>query len=334
MTRILRAPGKTMWIGEYVVLDGAPAVVAAVDRHATCTITPHSDPDDPRLVVSTSLSPQTWRLRGREGAIYAPKDPVFRLIDTVRKCLKSHGIALPKDGAQLHFDSAALSDEAKLGLGSSAAIAALSAVALSAQDHWLPQDGAKLHALTHRAHQAFQGGVGSGSDVAAACMGGVLRMQKGQPPTPIESADVYPVILFTGQSANTADFVRSVQAKKEIPRVKQSLADMEQATLRGISALESARTDAFLDAVRHFHRAEVQLTEASNVPIVTDEIATIVEYMETCGGAAKASGAGGGDIVIAFFADRARQEQAAHKARNQGLRVVPLAVESRGVLVS
>lgn len=323
-----------MWLGEYVVLDGVPAIVAAVDRHAQCRITSHEDPQDHSLVVSTSLHPDTWRLRGRNGEIHAPDHPVFDLIHTVQQHLAAQHIALPTRGAHLHFDSSALSEDTKLGLGSSAAIAALSAVALSKEDHWQPQDTVKLHALTHHAHHAFQGGVGSGSDVAAACIGGILRMHKGHAPQPIDAPHIYPLILATGVAANTADFVRSVQAQKPKESVKQALTDMKQATLRGLHALETTHADAFLDAVKHFHRAEVQLTKASNVPVVTDEIAHIVESMETYGGAAKASGAGGGDIVIAFFADADQRAHAAAQAGHRGLRVLALNVESRGVLAS
>ena len=37
---LVRAPGKLMVAGEYAVLDGAPAVVLAVDRGVQCSITP------------------------------------------------------------------------------------------------------------------------------------------------------------------------------------------------------------------------------------------------------------------------------------------------------
>ena len=34
------APGKLVLVGEYAVLDGAPAIVAAVDRGVRCVLSP------------------------------------------------------------------------------------------------------------------------------------------------------------------------------------------------------------------------------------------------------------------------------------------------------
>jgi mevalonate kinase len=47
---VARAPGKLVALGEYAVLDGAPAVVLAVDRYVEVTIEP-SDDDTFRLIT-------------------------------------------------------------------------------------------------------------------------------------------------------------------------------------------------------------------------------------------------------------------------------------------
>ena len=39
---MIRAPGKLFLLGEYAVLEGYPAIVAAVDRHAVLQPTPRS----------------------------------------------------------------------------------------------------------------------------------------------------------------------------------------------------------------------------------------------------------------------------------------------------
>lgn len=327
-----------MWLGEYVVLDGAPALVAAVDRHAECRVTPHQDSDDTRLIIQTSLGDQTWLLRDRKGQVLEDERKEFALINAVRQTLQDAEIPLPTRGATLYFDSTRLSQDDKLGLGSSAAIAATATVALSEAAHWSADDAPAVFELTQRAHQTFQGGLGSGSDIAAACMGGVLRMQKGCEPRKITGPALHPLVMYTGYAANTADFVRAVRAAQHRPDVQTALHLMAQHATRGASAFEEKNQTAFLDAVRNFHKAEVLLTTASNVPVVTKEIANIVDLMETCGGAAKASGAGGGDIVIGFFptqeAQRTAVEQAEKMAPNHGWAVIPLAVEANGVLDS
>jgi mevalonate kinase len=40
---VARAPGKLVALGEYAVLDGAPAVVLALDRYAEARIAPSRD---------------------------------------------------------------------------------------------------------------------------------------------------------------------------------------------------------------------------------------------------------------------------------------------------
>ena len=65
MQIVARAPGKLVVLGEYAVLDGAPALVIAVDRYCTANIQLSDDLDchleirspEPRLVVQSLISP-------------------------------------------------------------------------------------------------------------------------------------------------------------------------------------------------------------------------------------------------------------------------------------
>ena len=53
-----RAPGKLVALGEYAVLDGAPAVVLALDRYAEVSIEP-SDDGACRLVTRSAATVRT-----------------------------------------------------------------------------------------------------------------------------------------------------------------------------------------------------------------------------------------------------------------------------------
>ena len=110
MTRVSSsAPGKVVLAGEYVVLDGAPAVSMAVNRRAVVTL----DAADELSVRSKGLDGSTD----------------LRLFDNVRHALRSD-----KWCGAACLDTRAFSDAnagIKYGIGSSAALAVALAQALA-----------------------------------------------------------------------------------------------------------------------------------------------------------------------------------------------------------
>lgn len=328
--RELRAPGKAMILGEYVVLDGAPALVAAMDRYAHARLE-YTD-GDRAIEITTSLSEVAWRLRDAAGTLHAAPSSHFSLVEAVIQTLEEHAIALPAGGLRLHLDSSSLGADQKLGLGSSAAVAAIATLALSGEaGRSLPTDAA-IHAIADTAHRRFQGGAGSGADVAAACLGGMLRIESGQPPRRLDAPPPKMLVVFTGYEADTREFVREVRARAEQEGVREALAQMRDAAIRGADAYEASDFTSFFNAVSEFHRGEVALTRASGVPVVTAEIARAVEIFEACGGVGKASGAGGGDIVLGFFSTQEALDAARARVISAGLEPIKLGLEWRGVL--
>ena len=124
-----QAPGKLVWLGEYAVLDGAPALVMAVDRYARVRLDPRSDT---RVVVHAANLPLA-PLRGRlaDGAVsFDPAVPQWR----AAMALIEHCATSLARGFEARIDTSDLySDTGKLGLGSSAAslVALASAFAAS-----------------------------------------------------------------------------------------------------------------------------------------------------------------------------------------------------------
>src|SRR5688500_7926633 len=115
---VARAPGKLVALGEYAVLDGAPAIVLALDRYAEASVGASSD-GQCRLTVRAADVSQ---------ARFAPGTPSgVALVDLVASTVAS---SLPWSAT---IDSQALFEgAAKLGLGSSAAVLCAWAGALSA----------------------------------------------------------------------------------------------------------------------------------------------------------------------------------------------------------
>jgi len=167
------APGKLFLAGEYAVLAGAPALVAAVDRraHVRAVLEPGAGP----LEVE-SLAEGTRRV------IHDPERDALGGGDAgaVLAALRSARTAAPSLAAmraRVVVDTRAfLADGQKLGLGRSAATVAAAVAALLAGVG--RQDRGEILQAALAAHALFQEGRGSGADVAAAVRGGVLEFRR------------------------------------------------------------------------------------------------------------------------------------------------------------
>ena len=129
----ITAPGKLFFAGEYGVLHGGTAVVAAVNRRVVARFVPGAAPST--LVVAEAIA-------------------------AVRAHCATTGVSFP-DGAP-GIDSASLSDGGqKLGLGSSAAVAAAAVgVLLEAAGFDVAAERWLTFLFADRAHRAAQGGRG------------------------------------------------------------------------------------------------------------------------------------------------------------------------------
>ena len=165
-------------------------------------------------------------------------------------------------------------------------------------------------ALSMRAHRAAQGGRGSGADVAAAVLGGVLAYTRPEvgPPTMralVPPTTVTPVVLSTGAPSATVGHVTAVErlATRDPELHARRLREIAEAADAFIAAHEGSDAKALIDAVFRSHQALDALGRAADLPIVTPALAAAATTARELGGAAKPSGAGGGDVGIAFFSD-------------------------------
>ena len=141
-SRSFIAPGKIVLLGEYAVLDGAPAIVAAVNRGVRCTVSPHPS----RLDIDAV----NHRFVGPALAAWSDKPGHYRF--------EPHN---PTETAS------------KVGLGSSAAATVAAALAGSSWNNH-PLYGDTLFKTAFGIHREVQGS-GSGIDVAASVYGGMLQ---------------------------------------------------------------------------------------------------------------------------------------------------------------
>lgn len=274
-TRSYRAPGKLVLMGEYAVLDGAPAIVLAVNRGAAVRVDAATGlhietPDGDDRFVRGALAGQVGIFR------FSAWNPVA-------------GIA------------------GKPGFGGSAAACVVACLAA----------GRRLDE-SYALHFAAQGS-GSGVDVAASAHGGMLRFVRpsapGAPPTLRSLPPLRPVVVWSGQSARTGPRVASYQTWGG----RADFADES-------SALVDAFVEQPIPAMRAARRALEAMAEDAGLAYRCPGLDRAIALAEGLGGAAKASGAGGGDCAVALLPDA--EAEAAYRAalQNNGLQVISIEV--------
>lgn len=335
----LRAPGKMFWIGEYSVLFGGPALVAAVDRYAVAQYRtqPSRDGDDLRIQSTHAQTPFIWNSdsayssdASSSGGSSAGPESEWSLVRSVLHTLHTELPDFQTPGGFISLDSSALQSDSKLGLGSSGAIAVLATAALTA---CVPISREEIESLALLAHHHFQGRTGSGGDVIASARGGLTRIQgEGRIPVSIPSSLSYGA-LYTGVSASTPVLVSrmKVAAERNV-NVRELIDNLATISNRAILSLQAARTDSWLACVREFHATEVELTKIADVDIVTDEVQACVDLAARFGCAAKASGAGGGDVVVVFADSPESLRRTKAASEDAGVAFIDLRLDQNGLM--
>ncbi len=301
MAFFAEAPGKLVILGEYAVLEGVEAVVMAVDRRCAARIQASS-------VEYCELTTYAPGERSTRFAAGAPSG--VDLADVVTAGLPPSG-RLPAWCAAI--DSRAFfHDSVKLGLGSSAAALCAFAAAWSAYASAEPA-GRALPEVPDLIglHRRLQGG-GSGLDVAASVRGGIITYRlEGTSVPHIGSVQLPKGVgfagIFAGAPASTPDFVAKFRDwQRQRPRESAGQLDaMRIISEHGCEAIRIGDATGFLAAVRDYGRQLSRLGEKLGRDIVTPEHRRISVLAERYGVTYKVSGAGGGDLGLAFCSDEA-----------------------------
>jgi phosphomevalonate kinase len=307
--------------GEYAVLRGAPALVAAVGARAEASWS--AAPVDGSADASIG-SPEKSSL---------PPEAVLAR----QRAEKEVGQAVPHE---LRIDVTPLRRSGKkLGLGSSAAAAAAAVAAVYA---WSGRDIARLEVRREVLRQAFEGHraiapQGSGADVAAAVLGGVVRFRRAG-----EGFEAEPVnwprglearLVWTGKEARTSDFVARIgELERTSPALfREAMGRLETEAAAFATAFGEGDAPTIIAATARYHEAMRALGEAAGVAIVEDKLARVAELARAAGGAAKPSGAGGGDVAIAFFAGSEARARFDGACRSDGMTLLDLQLGADGV---
>ncbi|HEU4857968.1 MAG TPA: hypothetical protein VFS86_11795 [Rhodanobacteraceae bacterium] len=338
MTRITAsAPGKLALLGEYAVLEGAPALVLAVNRRAHVRLADSVGGD--WEIVSPTLE-LAARLPAR-GDVDARREGVPGELAWVAQLLGEfgRGEALPPCRVELESDAFYFEHagaRAKLGLGSSAALTVALLGALHARANRPPVSLDTAIA----AHRGIQHGRGSGIDIAASLAGGLSRFQLEG-----DAAHVAPLAwpsglhwrcVYSGRPASTGAMLAAVAAwrEREPAGYAQGMHELATISSRGINALAASDAAAFLSSFHAYADALARFGESAGVDIASREHRAIAAIAADCGCVYKSCGAGNGDVGITLGVEDGRLREFARRASRAGFPVIDLSTDPAGLAVA
>lgn len=345
-----RAPGKLVLLGDYAVLEGAPALVMAVNRNAKVRIAakaggvaevsaPDMQVSQAALKLDADGRPE-WQCSAEDAA-------KLRLVDQTLRGLLHEGLAPPAGrGFSLHLDTSEFFDQgadgrAKLGLGSSAALTVALASAMAV---FVGRGAATANRRVWlenllQLHRDFQGGHGSGVDVAAGLIGGVIsyRLTDGGTQPRFEPvswpSEVRSLFVWSGKSASTSNFLDRLAQWREGHGAEYA------AQMQGLGAIAESASDAvmqgrggaFVEAATAYSAALRAFGQACGLEIFSPEHIHLARLAAEAGVSYKPCGAGGGDFGVVFALEPERLARVESRIAAAGFRCVPLAAEEQGL---
>ncbi|MCX5563724.1 phosphomevalonate kinase [Streptomyces sp. NBC_00038] len=348
-TVVRRAPGKLFVAGEYAVVEsGNTAILVAVDRYVTVTV---SGGDRAGVLISSDLAAravhrhwQDGRLTGGGGAVH-----VAAAVETVAGLLAERHLPVPP--LRVSVTSTLHADGRKYGLGSSGAVTVATVAAVASYCGLQLSAQARFRLALLAAARIDP--KGSGGDLAASTWGGwiayqapdrafVLDLARRQgleaalrAPWPGFAVRRLPPpdglcleVGWTTTPASTTALVsdlhrRTWRGSPSHHTFMQATADLVTAS---VAALEAGDGAGLLHQIRRARQELARLDDEVGLGIFTPALTTLCDAAEASGGAAKPSGAGGGDCGIALLDAEAPHHIAQLRQRWAAAGVLPLPV--------
>lgn len=321
-----KAPGKLYIAGEYAVVEnGYPAILVALDQFVTCSI--EESANEVGQIISRQYHSNTlqWRRRGEQMVVDKRDNPFSYILSAIRVTEEyARSFARELRIYDLHIDSQLDSESGKkYGLGSSAAVTVATVKALC-RFYNLPVTKDEIFKLAAIAHFEVQGN-GSLGDVAASVYGGWIAYhsfdrqwltQQRQyldlrtlvelpwPDLKIESLkapeNLQLLIGWTGKPASTSQLVDKISLFKARQQAEYHhfLEESKHCISRMVDGFHDADLAKIQAEIRYNRQLLTDLGRKSGVHIETKALHQLCQIAETFNGAAKTSGAGGGDCGI------------------------------------
>lgn len=302
------APGKLHLLGEHTVVYGKPALLTAVDKRTTVSV--------------SSLKENYIRIVAEQIQQKIDVTPEI-LVDTVNQ-LKNKRITNALDYALLCIHQASSYYQKEIpsqllftitstipvgsGMGSSAALAVAIAGAMTVLFH-KPWDLAAINAIAFSCEQFIHGNP-SGGDNSICCYGGYLWYRKETEQLKIMqqlslslSKDITKNfrIIFTGRPVeSTGEMVTKVKSQRSKLKSKfdKVLDDQEYLTRSLFVSLKNNNEREFMEIIKQGEK------NLETLGVVSSSTKKLIRAIEENNGAAKISGAGGiknaSGVVLAY----------------------------------
>ena len=344
MSRILAsAPGKAVLLGEYAVLDGAPALSLAINRRARVELEPSRDADGLIEASQLGIEPVRFELSDDGVVKWDCSDwPAFRRTGAIIEHLVAH--ARRRFGSfppfRARIDTAELfAGSVKLGLGSSAAVtvaldAAITAHASGRRAQESP--GVVLERLLP-VYRGTQGGHGSGIDLASSLFGGLIGYRLAGSRPVVQRLEMPSglglLFVWTGTAASTPDLVAAWRrwSRDHVEKAGQIAADMRRACHEGLEAVETGNAHELARVLGAYGRILGTMGDCAGIDVVTGAHRRAMELAEQCGAYCKPCGAGGGDLGVAVATDVSCFPELTEQLAAAGLEPIPLTMDPHGI---
>jgi phosphomevalonate kinase len=290
-----RAPGKLVLSGAYAVLEGAPALVAAVDRWVTADAARPSERVTPEVAAALGDAPAPWfdatTLREGELKLGLGSSAAILVASLAARAVAERGPLGDGELAELTFQRALV------------------------------------------AHARAQGG-GSGVDVAAAAYGGVISYRRTAHEPVVKRVTLPAAVVvetwWSGAPATTSDFVRRVHdlRARDPDSYGALLGAQSDAARKAEQAVLGGDPAAFVAALHAQRAALGALGRVAGVEIVTPAATRLAAAASPA--AVLPAGAGGGDILLHVGFEPSSADFRA-LAASLGHRLLPLVLGARGV---
>ena len=350
-----KAPGKLILLGEYALLEGAPGIVCAVDRFAYVSV--KDAPDSFFVLDSPSLKLSGIRFTVHKNGKVNFITPLIEeklqqlklfksIFEFLWKELRSIGFEIGPVQISINTnDFYSIDFKNKFGLGSSAAmtVALTAALFYFVRGHVEGAGGkSEIFNRALKAHRLAQVNLGSGIDVAASSYGGTLTYQmamnseyKPHAPELLETwPDLYMSVVWTGKSTSTSEMIKSVtRFKNAQPKTYDRLMiNLTNLTKAGIARYKEKDLAGFIKIVKQYFQGLRSLGNKADLSIISPVHERLALLVESLGGAYKPSGAGDGDIGIAFAHSTEQMKSIENKIIDNKFKLIPFQIVNHGFM--